>query len=120
MATASAGRADKGSSRGSRAFRAPLHCARLAVGGQGRGEEEPKARRPSFCAQTQGGTMSDPEIEEPARQGALRRRAGAHAPAMDARPEGEHQAQPEVSSRKGRDPDRQPWRQRLVGSDQRR
>ena len=64
MATASAGRADKGSSRGSRAFRAPLQRARLAVGGQGRGEEKPKARQPSSCAQTQGATMSDPEIEE--------------------------------------------------------
>jgi len=51
MATASAGRADKGSSRGSRAFRAPLQRARLAVGGQGRGKEKPKARQPSSCAQ---------------------------------------------------------------------
>ena len=64
MVTASAGRADKGSSLGSRAFRAPLQCDRLAVGGQGRGEEKPKARQPSSCAQTQGATMSDPEIEE--------------------------------------------------------
>src|SRR5271154_5578971 len=64
MATASAGRADKGSLRGSRAFRAPLQRARLAVDGQGRGEEKPKARQPSSCAQTQGATMSDPEIEE--------------------------------------------------------
>ena len=64
MATASAGRADKGSSRGSRAFRAPLQRDRLAVGGQGRGEEKPKARQPSSCAQTQGASMSDPEIEE--------------------------------------------------------
>src|ERR1700677_830224 len=64
MATASAGRADKGSSRGSRAFRAPLQHDRLAVGGQGRGEEKPKARQPSSCAQTQGATMSDPEIED--------------------------------------------------------
>jgi class 3 adenylate cyclase len=39
---------------------------------------------------------------------------------MEARPEGEHEAQPEVSPWQGRDPDRQPWRQRLVGSDQRR
>jgi hypothetical protein len=45
MATASAGRADKGSS-------------------QGRGEEKPRARPPSSCAHTQGATMSDPEIEE--------------------------------------------------------
>jgi hypothetical protein len=64
MATASAGRADKGSSRSSRAFRAPLQCDRLAVGGQGRGEEKPKAGQPSSCAQTQGATMSDPEIED--------------------------------------------------------
>ena len=42
MATASAGRADKGSSRGSRAFRAPLQHDRPAVGGQGRGEEKPR------------------------------------------------------------------------------
>ncbi len=40
MATASAGPADKGSSRGSRAFRAPLQRARLAVGGQGQGRRE--------------------------------------------------------------------------------
>ena len=66
MATASAGRADKGSSRGSRAFRAPLQRDRLAVGGQGRGEEKPKARQPSSCAQTRGADMTghDPEIEE--------------------------------------------------------
>ena len=64
MATASAGHADKGSSRGSRAFSAPLQRDRLAVGGQGRGKEKPKARQPSSCAQTQGATMSDPEIEE--------------------------------------------------------
>src|SRR6201988_3998104 len=64
MATASAGRADKGSSRGSRAFRAPLQRDRLAVGGQGRGEEKPKARQPSSCAQTQGVIMSDPAIED--------------------------------------------------------
>ena len=43
MATASTGRADKGSSRGSRAFRAPLQRDRLAVDGQGRGEEKPEA-----------------------------------------------------------------------------
>ena len=42
MTTASAGRADKGSSRGSRAFRAPLQRGRLAVAGQGRGEEKPR------------------------------------------------------------------------------
>jgi hypothetical protein len=33
----------KGSSRGSRAFRAPLQRDRLAVDGQGRGEEKPEA-----------------------------------------------------------------------------
>src|SRR5260370_1648627 len=64
MATASACRADNVSPRGSRAFRAPLQRGRLAVDGQGRGEEKPKARQPSSCAQTQGATMSDPEIEE--------------------------------------------------------
>jgi hypothetical protein len=42
MATASADRADKGSSRGSRAFRTPLQRGRLAVDGQGRGEEDPR------------------------------------------------------------------------------
>jgi hypothetical protein len=42
MAAASAGRADKGSSPGSRAFRAPLQPGRLAVDGQGRGEEKPR------------------------------------------------------------------------------
>jgi hypothetical protein len=44
MTTASAGRADKGSSRGSRAFRAPLQRARLAVSGQGRGEANHKGQ----------------------------------------------------------------------------
>ena len=42
MTTASVGRADKGSSRGSRAFRAPLQRGRLAADGQGRGEENPR------------------------------------------------------------------------------
>ena len=42
MATASADRADKGSSRGTRAFRTPLQRGRLAVDGQGRGEEDPR------------------------------------------------------------------------------
>ena len=42
MATASAGRADKGSSRGSRAFRAPLQRARLAVGGQAWAKRSPR------------------------------------------------------------------------------
>jgi hypothetical protein len=67
MATAGAGRADKGSSRSSRAFRAPLQCDRLAVGGRGRGEEKPKARQPSSCARKRGVNMTrhDPEIEEP-------------------------------------------------------
>ena len=64
MATASAGRARQGFVAGSRAFRAPLQHDRLAVGGQGRGEEKPKARQPSSCAQTRGAIMSDPEIEE--------------------------------------------------------
>jgi hypothetical protein len=41
MTTASAGRADKGSSRGSRAFRAPLQRGRLAVRGQGRAGAKP-------------------------------------------------------------------------------
>ena len=36
---------------GSRAFRAPLQRGRLAVGGQGRGEDKPKAIEPSSCAQ---------------------------------------------------------------------
>ncbi len=42
MTTASAGRADKGSSRGSRAFRALLQRGRLAVDGRGRGEKKPR------------------------------------------------------------------------------
>ena len=51
---------------GSRAFRAPLQRARLAVVGQGRGEDNPKAIEPSSCAQTRGADMTghDPEIEE--------------------------------------------------------
>ena len=63
MATAGAGRAAKGSSQASRAFRAPSQRARLAVGGRGRGEDKPK---PSSCAQRRGVDMTgyDPEIEE--------------------------------------------------------
>ena len=51
---------------GSRAFRAPLQRDRLAVVGQGRGEDNPKAIEPSSCAQTRGADMTghDPEIEE--------------------------------------------------------
>ena len=64
--------------------------------------------------------MSDPEIEELRDKVQLRRRARANAAALDARPEGEHQAQPQIPAWQGRDPDRQPRRQRLVGSDQRR
>jgi hypothetical protein len=48
MATAIVGSADKGSSRGSRAFRAPLQRDRLAVGGQGRGEDKPKTKQPEL------------------------------------------------------------------------
>ena len=51
---------------GFRAFRAPLQCDRLAVWGQGRGENKPTARQPSSCAQTRGVDMirHDPEFEE--------------------------------------------------------
>src|SRR5271166_556547 len=51
---------------GSRAFRAPLLRGRLAVGGQGRGGDKPKAIEPSSCAQTRGADVTghDPEIEE--------------------------------------------------------
>jgi hypothetical protein len=51
MATASAGRADKGSSRGSRAFRAPLQRNRLAVGGGRAGAKRsprPDSRAPAL------------------------------------------------------------------------
>jgi hypothetical protein len=55
MATASADRADKGSSRGSRAFRTPLQRGRLAVAGQGRGEENPRpdSRAPALKCKEQ-------------------------------------------------------------------
>ena len=43
MATANAGRAAMGVSQAP-AFRAPLRRNRLAVSGQGRGEQEPEAR----------------------------------------------------------------------------
>jgi hypothetical protein len=42
MATASAFRAGKGSSRGSRAFRAPLQRARLAVSGRAGAKRSPR------------------------------------------------------------------------------
>ena len=41
-------------------------------------------------------------------------------PALEARPEGEHKAQPEVPARQRRNPDRQSRRARLVGSGERR
>jgi len=43
-----------------------LQRDRLAVGGQGRGEDKPKAIEPSSCAQTRGADMTgdDPEIED--------------------------------------------------------
>jgi hypothetical protein len=45
MATASAGRPDKDSSRDSRAFRAPLQHGRLAVNGRGRANRSPRVDR---------------------------------------------------------------------------
>src|SRR5580692_79149 len=100
MATASAGRADKGSSQGSRAFRAPLQHDRLAAAGQGRGEETSKAKQPILPSNARS-DHERPRNRRTARQGALRRRAGAHTANMEARPEGEHQAQPEVSPWQG-------------------
>jgi hypothetical protein len=41
-------------------------------------------------------------------------------PAVETGSEGEHETQPEVPARQRRSPYRQPWRTRLVGSDQRR
>ena len=107
---------------GSRAFRAPLQRDRLAVGGQGRGEAKPKAIEPSSCAQTRGADMTghDPEIED------LRHRVHCAVvlertrAAVETGSEGEHETQPEVPARQRRNPDRQPCRTRMVGSDQRR
>ena len=66
MTTASAGRADKGSSRGSRAFRAPLQRARLAVSGQGRGEANHKGQTTAPALESEEADMnSHSEIEEP-------------------------------------------------------
>jgi Bacterial dnaA protein helix-turn-helix len=66
MTTASAGRADKGSSRGSRAFRAPLQRARLAVSGQGRGEANHRAKQPAPALKSEDADMNSySEIEEP-------------------------------------------------------
>ena len=62
MATASVGRPDKGSSRGSHAFRAPLQRARLAIAGQGRGDEKPKASQPAPALKA-GANVNEPEIE---------------------------------------------------------
>jgi hypothetical protein len=66
MTTASAARADKGSSRGSRAFRAPLQRARLAVSGQGRGEANHKGQTTAPALESEEADMnSHSEIEEP-------------------------------------------------------
>ena len=66
MTTASAGRTDKGSSRGSRAFRAPLQRARLAVSGQGRGEANHKGQTTAPALESEEADMnSHSEIAEP-------------------------------------------------------
>jgi hypothetical protein len=91
MATASAGRAGKGSSRRSRAFGTSLEHDRLAVGGQGRGEEKAQGQTAELLRPNARSDHERPGNRRAARQGALRRRAGAHAAAMEARPEGEHQ-----------------------------
>ena len=62
-----------------------------------RQKEEPKDREPGSCAQSAKGEYeADLKIEGTARQGAVRRRRGSKAVAMEDRPEGEHQAQPEI------------------------
>ena len=64
-------------------------------------------------------TRHDPEIEE------LREKVHCAVvleqtpPMLEARPEGKHEAQPQVPTRQGRDPDRQPCWARLVGSNER-
>jgi hypothetical protein len=92
MATASAGRADKGLSRGSRAFRAPLRRDRLAVCGQGRGEAKPRAEQPAPALESEEADMTSPhsEIEEPrtaneliARYRDVRRRLYSPATALE-------------------------------------
>ena len=114
--------APQGCVAGSRAFRAPLQRDRLAVGGRGRGEDKPKAIEPSSCAQNARSRhdRTRPRNRGTARQGALRRGAGANPAAVETGSEGEHETQPEVPARQRRNPNRQPCRTRVVGSDQRR
>jgi hypothetical protein len=67
MATANAGRADKGASLRSRAFRAPLQRDRLAVGREGQGRrpaERPLSPAPALEKRGAEMTGHDPEIEE--------------------------------------------------------
>ena len=108
MATASAGRADKGLSRGSGSSSgAPLQPRPLPRGRRaGQGRREAQGQTAELLRSNARSDHERPGNRRAARQGALRRRAGAYIAALDARPEGEHQAQPEVSPRKGRDPDR--------------
>ena len=67
MATANAGRADKGASLRSLAFRAPLQHDRLAVGREGQGRtsaERPLSPAPALEKRGAEMTGHDPEIEE--------------------------------------------------------
>ena len=67
MATAKAGRADKGASLCSLAFRAPLQRDRLAVGREGQGRtpaERPLSPAPALEKRGVDMTGHDPEIEE--------------------------------------------------------
>ena len=55
------------------------------------------------------GSVTTPRSKKYARR-RLRRRPGANAADVEARPKGEREAQPQIPSRRGRDPDRHPAR----------
>src|SRR5271170_8321525 len=120
MATAGAVRAAKGASQApARSARPCSATASRSAGGAG-AKTSPRPLSPAPALKTRGVDMTghDPEIEE--------LRDKVHCAVVLERtpppwkPEGEHEAQPEIPAWQGRDPDRQPWRQRLVGSHQRR
>src|SRR5271165_1745776 len=98
MATANAGRAARvrpGASRpcGATASRSP--------GGAGARRTRSQSAAPALDSARSGHDPRRQRDRGAARQGALRRRARANPAAVEARPEGEHQTQPEVPAGKG-------------------
>src|ERR1700733_6562678 len=100
MATASAGRAARVCRELPRVPRAL--AARPPRGRRaGQGRKEAQGQTAELLRSNARSEHERPGNRRAARQAALRRRARAYTAALDARPEGEHQAQPEVSPRKG-------------------